>query len=189
MNVTDMTVILLSLSFSMVLVAMIPGTPHPVPTRIGMKDFPERPKNLNTRSMTKAALAMYPMSSSMQRTRNSTSIWGRNPMTAPTPPMKALLISPVSSSLTPLSAHHSSTEVPIGSSMYPLRRSVRYVPIPVKSPNPMTPRKTMLSTPRNIGIPRILWVTILSILSEVVPVSRSVCSLVMVPATISPIMP
>ena len=38
--------------------------------RLPMKDFPERPKYLKMRSMTKAALAMYPMSSSMHRMRN-----------------------------------------------------------------------------------------------------------------------
>ena len=129
-KVVSTSVILLSLSLSMVLVAMIPGTPHPVPTRIGMNDLPERPKNLKTRSMTNAILAMYPMSSRMHSARKRTSIWGRNPMTAPTPPMNALIIRPVSSSLTPLSAHHSSTEVPMGSSMKSFSRSVRYVPIP-----------------------------------------------------------
>ena len=58
MNVTVMAVILLSLSLSMVLDAMIPGTPQPVPTRTGMKDFPESPKYLKMRSMTNATLLM-----------------------------------------------------------------------------------------------------------------------------------
>ncbi len=58
MNVTVIAVILRSLSLSMVREAMIPGTPHPVPTRTGMRDFPERPKCLKIRSMTKAILDM-----------------------------------------------------------------------------------------------------------------------------------
>ena len=74
MNVTVIAVILRSLSLSMVREAMIPGTPHPVPTMMGMRDFPESPKCLKTRSMTKAILAMYPMSSRMHMTRKRISI-------------------------------------------------------------------------------------------------------------------
>ena len=58
MNVVVMMVIRRSLSFSMVRLAMIPGTPHPVPTSIGIKDFPERPNLRNTRSNTNAIRAM-----------------------------------------------------------------------------------------------------------------------------------
>ena len=43
-----------SRSHSMVREAIIPGTLHPVPTSIGMKDLPERPNFLNMRSITKA---------------------------------------------------------------------------------------------------------------------------------------
>ena len=56
-------VILLSLSFSIVLVAIIPGTEHPVPIKIGIKDFPDNPNFLKIRSKIKAILAMYPISS------------------------------------------------------------------------------------------------------------------------------
>ena len=41
MNVVVMTVIRLSRSFSIVLEAIIPGMPQPVPIRIGINDFPE----------------------------------------------------------------------------------------------------------------------------------------------------
>ena len=51
-------VIRLSLSFSMVLVAIIPGTEQPVPTKIGIKDLPDRPNFLKTLSKIKAILAM-----------------------------------------------------------------------------------------------------------------------------------
>ena len=58
MNVVVMIVILLSRSFSIVLEAMIPGIPHPVPMRIGMKDLPDRPNLLKIRSRTNATLAI-----------------------------------------------------------------------------------------------------------------------------------
>ena len=43
-----------SFSFSIVFDAIIPGTPQPEEMSSGIKLFPERPKCLNTRSMTKA---------------------------------------------------------------------------------------------------------------------------------------
>ena len=58
MKVVVMIVILLSRSFSIVLEAMMPGIPQPVPMRIGMKDFPERPNLRKILSRTKAILAM-----------------------------------------------------------------------------------------------------------------------------------
>ena len=57
-NVVVMTVIRRSFSFSMVLVAMTPGTPQPEVTSMGIKDLPDRPKRRNTRSMMKATRAM-----------------------------------------------------------------------------------------------------------------------------------
>ena len=41
MNVVVMIVMRLSFSFSMVRVAMTPGTPHPMETSMGIKDFPK----------------------------------------------------------------------------------------------------------------------------------------------------
>ena len=57
-NVVVMTVMRRSFSFSMVLVAMTPGTPQPEDTSMGMNDLPDRPKRRNTRSMIKATRAM-----------------------------------------------------------------------------------------------------------------------------------
>ena len=74
MKVVVIMVILLSYSFSMVRDAMTPGTPQPVPIKIGMKDFPDNPNLRNTRSITKAILAMYPQSSRSARNRNRTNI-------------------------------------------------------------------------------------------------------------------
>ncbi len=42
-NVVVMTVSFLSLSFSIVREAIIPGTPHPVATRQGINDLPDNP--------------------------------------------------------------------------------------------------------------------------------------------------
>ena len=47
-----------SLSFSMVREAITPGTPHPLPISIGMKDFPERPNLRKIRSIMKATRAI-----------------------------------------------------------------------------------------------------------------------------------
>lgn len=58
MNVVVMTVMRRSFSFSMVLVAITPGTPQPEDTSMGMNDLPDRPKRRNTRSMMKATRAM-----------------------------------------------------------------------------------------------------------------------------------
>ena len=58
MNVVVMIVIRRSRSFSIVLEAIMPGIPQPVPTSIGMKDLPESPNLLNIRSSTKAIRAM-----------------------------------------------------------------------------------------------------------------------------------
>ena len=62
-NVVVIIVIRRSLSFSIVREAMIPGTPQPVPTRIGINDFPERPNLLKILSMINAIRAMYPHAS------------------------------------------------------------------------------------------------------------------------------
>ena len=58
MKAATIIVILLSLSFSIVLVAMIPGTEQPVPIRIGMKDLPDRPNLRKILSSINAILDM-----------------------------------------------------------------------------------------------------------------------------------
>ena len=57
-NVVVMIVIFLSRSFSIVLEAIMPGTPQPVPMSIGINDLPERPNFLKILSSTNAILAM-----------------------------------------------------------------------------------------------------------------------------------
>ncbi len=73
-NVVVIIVILLSLSFSIVLDAITPGTPHPVPISIGMNDFPESPNLLKILSRTNATRAMYPQDSRNARNKKRTSI-------------------------------------------------------------------------------------------------------------------
>ena len=57
-NVVVMMVMRRSRSFSMVLEAIMPGIPQPVPISMGMKDFPDRPNFRKTRSRTKAIRAI-----------------------------------------------------------------------------------------------------------------------------------
>lgn len=65
----------------------MPGTPQPVAISIGMNDLPERPNLRKIRSITKAIRAIYPQDSRKARNKNSTSICGTKPSTAPTPAM------------------------------------------------------------------------------------------------------
>ena len=57
-KVVIMAVIRRSRSFSMVREAITPGTPQPVPMRMGMKDLPDRPKRRKIRSIMKAIRAI-----------------------------------------------------------------------------------------------------------------------------------
>ena len=102
MNVVVIIVILLSFSFSIVREAIIPGTPQPVPIKIGMNDFPDRPNLRNILSITKAILAIYPQSSRMARNKKRTNICGTKPSTAPTPATIPSRIRPMSHSLHPI---------------------------------------------------------------------------------------
>ena len=97
-GINDVVIIVILLSFSLSIVreAKIPGTLHPVPISIGMNDLPESPNFLNILSITNAILAIYPQPSRIARRRNSTSICGKKPSTAPTPPMIPSIISPLS---------------------------------------------------------------------------------------------
>ena len=97
-KVVVITVILRSLSFSMVREAITPGTPHPLPISIGIKDLPESPNLRKILSMINATLAMYPQDSKNARKMNSTNICGTNPRTAPTPPTTPSAIRLVSQS-------------------------------------------------------------------------------------------
>ena len=58
MKVVVIMVIRRSRSFSMVLEAIMPGMPQPVPMSMGIKDLPDRPNFRKIRSMTKAIRAI-----------------------------------------------------------------------------------------------------------------------------------
>ena len=73
-NVVVIRDIFLSLSFSIVRVAISPGTPHPVPIKIGMNAFPDNPNFLKILSMINATLDIYPQLSRKARNMKSTSI-------------------------------------------------------------------------------------------------------------------
>ena len=87
MKVVVMIVIRRSFSLSIVRLAMMPGTPQPVPISIGIKDLPDNPNLRKIRSMIKAIRAIQPQSSRIARNRKSTSICGTKPRTAPIPAM------------------------------------------------------------------------------------------------------
>ena len=71
MKVVSIIVILLSLSFSIVRVAIIPGTPHPELISTGINDFPERPNLRKILSIINAILAIYPQSSNNDNKKNN----------------------------------------------------------------------------------------------------------------------
>ena len=96
MKGTRRMVIRRSFSFSIVLAPMTAGTVQPNPMSMGMNALPERPKCRSVRSMTKAARAIYPLSSSMERNRKSRAIMGRKVSTPPTPEISPSTSRPLS---------------------------------------------------------------------------------------------
>ena len=65
--------------------AMMLGTLHPKPISNGTMLRPERPIFLNSLSITKAMRAIYPLSSSIERKKNSVTMIGMKLNTLPTP--------------------------------------------------------------------------------------------------------
>ena len=94
-------VILRSRALGSVLVAIIAGTVQPKPISSGTMLRPERPIRLKSLSIKNATLAIYPLSSSIDRKKNSITIIGRKLNTLPTPANTPSIISPCRSSLTP----------------------------------------------------------------------------------------
>ena len=64
---------------------MTAGTVHPKPISIGTKLLPDNPIFLKILSMIKATRAIYPVSSRIERKKNSVTITGRKLNTLPTP--------------------------------------------------------------------------------------------------------
>ena len=160
-------VILRSRSFSIVLDAITPGTPHPLPINIGMKDFPERPNLRKIRSMMNATRAIYPQLSKKARKINNTNICGTNPKTAPTPATIPSRISPCNQSAQPIAFNPLSIA---GGMISPNNTS--FVQSVTNAPTVVTDTKyTMVITTAKIGNAAHLFVTMRSILSEVVSFS------------------
>ena len=86
-KVASIAVALFSLLLRIVRQAIIAGIPHPVPMIIGITDLPDRPTLLNIGSRTTVALDIYPQSSRSAMRKYITITSGRNPTTAPTPPI------------------------------------------------------------------------------------------------------
>ena len=76
-----------SLSCSIVFEAIIPGIPQPEEISKGIKLFPDNPKCLKIRSITKAIRTIYPQSSNIDKNKNKMAICGTKPKTAPNPPI------------------------------------------------------------------------------------------------------
>ena len=85
MNGVSSIVILRSRSLASVRQLIIAGTEQPNPISIGTKERPLKPILRSSESMTNATRAMYPLSSSIDRKKNSTTITGRKLNTEPTP--------------------------------------------------------------------------------------------------------
>ena len=89
----SMIVSFLSRSEGSVRLAITPGTEQPKPIRSGTILLPERPSFLRSLSVTKATLAIYPVSSRSDRKKKSIMIIGRKEITAPTPSNIPFIIS------------------------------------------------------------------------------------------------
>ena len=93
-------------------VAITPGTEHPKPMSIGTMLRPERPRRRSSLSETNAMRAMYPLSSSIDRKKNSTMMMGTKLSTEPTPPKMPSTTSERTGSLTSQRTKASSTTPP-----------------------------------------------------------------------------
>ena len=87
-------VIFLSLSDETVLVAITAGTEQPKPMSMGTKLLPESPIFLRGLSITNATLAIYPVSSKIERKKKRVTTMGRKDNTLPTPVKIPSIISP-----------------------------------------------------------------------------------------------
>jgi len=78
-------VIFRSFGSSTVRADMMAGTEQPLPTMKGIKDFPERPNRLKTRSKKNEIRDMYPVVSKMERHKKRMISCGMKLQPAPTP--------------------------------------------------------------------------------------------------------
>ena len=122
-------VIFLSRSDASVLVDIIAGTEQPKPISIGTKLLPERPIFLSSLSITNAILAIYPLSSRIDKKKNNTTITGRNDRTLPTPANIPSITSECTTGLIP-NAVSPASHTPVNQSIAML---VVYIPVRKRS--------------------------------------------------------
>ena len=152
-----------SFSFSIVRAPMMAGTVQPKPMSMGIKALPLRPKCRRVRSITKAARAIYPVSSSILKKRNRMAIWGRNTSTPPTPAMTPSVMSRRSHSAAPKWTSHPPAPGLRTSSINQAMPSLSHFPGPEKV------RRNITSImAKNTGMAKILCVTTASIRSVIV---------------------
>ena len=84
-NGVNNMVIFLSRSEESVRLAITPGTLQPKPISIGTILLPDNPSLRSSLSMINATLAIYPLSSSIDKKKNNVTITGRKLSTLPTP--------------------------------------------------------------------------------------------------------
>ena len=193
-------VAILSFSSARVRVFIIAGTEQPKPIIIGINALPDKPNLRNILSRINATLAIYPLSSSMEKNRNNNNICGKNDNIANNPPKIPSQTSPVAHSAAPPDAIAFDT----ASLMEDIAQSNRlksitpgeFIPPSPKIPSAAVPSKATQpsgkaapikrkfsekvkwnmanSMSKNIGIPQILCVSTLSALSDEVRLDLSV---------------
>jgi hypothetical protein len=113
--------------------------------------------------MTKAARAMYPLSSSMERNKNSSAIMGRKVSTPPTPEISPSTSSPLSHPGARTASSHPDTPGHRTSS------TNQAMPSDIQAPGPLkVTRNTASIIPRKTGMAQIRWVATASIRSVAV---------------------
>ncbi len=126
---------------------------------IGTKLLPESPILRSSLSITKATLAIYPVSSSMDRKKNKVTIIGKKLRTLPTPAKIPSMIRLCTTRLIPYASKPDSTKT-VSSEIAIASISERKVPI-----TPKVSQKTANIIPIKSGIARYLFVKTLSILT------------------------
>ena len=158
MNGVSIIVILRSLADGSVLDAITPGTVHPKPINIGTILLPESPIFLRSLSITKAILAIYPLSSKSDKKKNRTTMIGIKLSTLPTPPNMPSITNECSTGFTSNAVSQPSTK-DVKPSIAPSSSPCNHAPITLN-----VSQKIIAIMPTNAGIAVYLPVRILSIL-------------------------
>src|SRR5574342_153522 len=153
-------VINLSFGVSIVLAAIIPGTLQPNPIIIGINAFPFSPTDSIMRSITSATRAIYPESSSSDIKKNKMKICGTNTSTPPTPATIPSRIRSLMKGAAPAAASAPAIPDVTGPDKSESKTSDNGKP----SQSKVSMNMTYINN-KKIGIPRNLFVTIISTFS------------------------